>query len=114
MRALYAYSADLGPFESLEQIADQADTPWKLMGEAHFHAGAKALALGRRGEAINDFFEAYRSFDGALNFTFHGRMLAEKMTADPNWPEWITLGLDGAAEDASGARKPFGAQGQPE
>ena len=96
------------------QIADGTESPWKLLGEAHFHAGAKAVAAGKRNSAINHYFEAYRSFDSALNFTFHGRMVAEKMTADANWPGWITWNRTTAGDDEASVRVPIGEHSQPD
>jgi tetratricopeptide (TPR) repeat protein len=89
VRTLYAFCAGLERFESLERLADVADSPRQLRGEAHFHAGVRALAQGNRQDAEEHFFNAYRSFDGAQNFTFHGKIVLEQLTSDPGWPDWL-------------------------
>ncbi|MFQ5592031.1 MAG: hypothetical protein ACE5HE_12765, partial [Phycisphaerae bacterium] len=89
VQALYGFCAGLEQFETLEQLARDADAPRKLRGEANFHAGVKALAQGMREQAINHFFNAYRSFDGATNYTFHGKILQQKLASDQHWPEWM-------------------------
>ncbi len=89
VRVLYAYCAGLEELRSLEQLADQVEAPWKLMGEARFHAGAGSLGIGKRKEAADLFFEAYRAFDGAQRYTFHARIIVEKLSAGNGWPGWI-------------------------
>ena len=88
--ALYAFCAGQATFAVLEELADEAEKPWRLRGEADFHAGAKALGEGRRAEAMERFARSYRSFDGALNYTFHSRVIFEKLREDPEWPSWKT------------------------
>ena len=70
-------------------LAQEVDDPWKLQGEAHFHAGATALAAGDRDEACDRFFAAYRAFDGELRYTFHAKILWRKLRQEPHWPPWI-------------------------
>ena len=33
--------------------------------------------------------KAHRSFDGELAYTFHAKVILEKMKGDPDWPSWI-------------------------
>ncbi|MBU0718246.1 MAG: protein kinase [Planctomycetes bacterium] len=96
IRDLYAFSMGTGALDSLMELVDEADEPWRLQGEASFHAGAKALAAGRRNEARAHFLDAYRSFDGAMNYTFHAGVICERMKSNAEWPSWVpAVGNDG-------------------
>ncbi len=89
LRALWSYSADRMTLDELEAIAAESPRPWKLMGEAWFHAGLKSLAAGDRAAATAALQQSYQSFDSALDFSFHSRILLVKLAADPQWPMWI-------------------------
>lgn len=89
IRALSAFSADRMTLDQLEAIAAASPKPWKLMGEAWFHAGLKSLAAGDRAAAVTALQQSYQSFDSALDFSFHSRILLVKLAADPQWPKWI-------------------------
>ena len=102
VRALYALCMNEGTPDLLDQFAAEAESPWKLTGEAYFHAAAKALAEGKRNEALEGFSAAYRSFDGALDYTFHAKLLFEKLEADGDWPAWVSAVLDAAADYSGG------------
>ena len=92
VRALYAYCQDAaGSLAPLETLATQVVTPWKLWGEAYFHAAAARLADGDRAGALDGFHRAYRSFDGERGYTFHARLLHGKMRANLLWPPWIAV-----------------------
>lgn len=88
-RALWGFSADRVMFDELVTIATESPKPWKLMGEAWFHAGLKSLAAGDRSTAAAALQQSYQSFDSALGFSFHSRILVIKLSADPQWPSWI-------------------------
>ncbi len=92
--ALYAFAVGRAAYADLDTLAGATEMPWRLLGEADFHAGAKLLAAGDRKGAKERFSSAYRSFDGWVNYTFHGRMLEVKLNHDPNWPGWIPVGDD--------------------
>jgi len=94
VQALYAYCRDGGPLTALEALAEEATSPWKLWGEAHFHAAALRLAWGDRQGALEGFQRAYRSFDGELRYTYHGKLICTKMLQDPDWPSWIRTSGD--------------------
>jgi tetratricopeptide (TPR) repeat protein len=89
VETLYAYAAGEVEFEALEDEVEESPHARRLLGEAHFHAGAKALAAGRRPEARNDFDRAYRSFNGSINLSFSGRIILGKLDSDMHWPRWI-------------------------
>jgi len=91
LQSLYAYCLGEAEFADLEVLSDEVTTPMKLLGEAHFHAGANALAAGQRDEAFGHFTGAYRSFDGELEYTFHAKTILERMRNDPDWPLWLPL-----------------------
>ncbi len=105
VRALFDFAADRGQFDRLEALAGQAETPWKLRGEAHFHAAAMALGNGKRSEAIDHFSKAYRSYDGALNYSFHAGVIFGKLEADSGWPAWIAPDASANSESAIGAHE---------
>lgn len=89
MRALYEYALGEGSLEGLLSLADSASTPRKLLAEAHFHAAIKALSIGDRGEVLRRLGKAYHSFDSELRYTFHARIIHEKMLNEPDWPVWM-------------------------
>lgn len=72
-------------------MAQAAPQPWRLRGEAEFHAAAMALAAGDRPAALAGFTRAWRSYDAAIRYTYHGELIARKMLLDPRWPRWIPL-----------------------
>ncbi len=89
VEALYAYCLEETDFDELLELAADATSPRKLLGEAHLHAGAMALANGRSERAFEHITEAHRSFDGELAYTFHARTIRERMRSDPGWPLWL-------------------------
>ena len=89
MRTLYDYSRGEGGLEGLLSLANSASTPRKLVAEAHFHAAIKAWSTGNREEVVRRLGKAYHSFDSELRYTFHARIIHEKMLNEPNWPAWM-------------------------
>jgi hypothetical protein len=89
VRALYATCLDRDSLAALETLAEQTTTPWKLWGEAHFHAAARRLSLGDRAGALQGFARAYRSFDSEERYTYQGKLIYQRMQTDPTWPPWI-------------------------
>ena len=81
MRNLYDFCSDKITFEQLIELIDQQQlsAPWRLNGEAHFHAAAKSWATGDHEQAINHWFSAYRSFDDEQSYSFHAKMLYERI-----------------------------------
>ena len=96
-RTLYAFAANEVSFDELTALTDEIAKPWSLRGEAHFHAGAIALAAGRRSDAISHFFRAYRAFDGEEKCTFHAKIVSVRLQQTPSWPSWIPMVEDDAA-----------------
>ncbi len=86
---LHAFCMGEVGFDELTALIDDTPSSRKLRAEAHFHAGALALAEGRRTEAFGYFTGAFRSFDGELAYTFHAKIIREKMLKDSDWPPWI-------------------------
>ncbi len=91
-------------WESLEAYARSSDTPWACLGEAHFHAGVLSLAHGDRKKALEHFGRAYRSYDNEERYTFHAKMILNRMKQNPTWPEWIESGY--AVSDEGGNAQP--------
>jgi len=73
----------------LGELAGGQSQPWRLTGEAEFHAAAIALASGEREAALEGFIRAWRSYDSAIRYTYHGELMARKMLADATWPNWL-------------------------
>ena len=98
IRALYAYCQHGGPLTALEELAEETDLPWRLWGEAYFHASALWLAEGDRAAALEGFQRAYRSFDSEQRYTYHAKLIFNKMREVTSWPAWIGVlwssGLD--------------------
>ena len=94
VQKLYAHCRAGGPLIALEALAEEATCPWKLWGEAHFHAAALRLAWGDRQGALEGFQRAYRSFDGELRYTYHAKLICTQMLQDPDWPSWIRASGD--------------------
>lgn len=92
IRALYQLCAGERTLEDLLNLAETADSPRKLRAEVLFHAGVLALANGDRGSAMAHLNEAYLSFDGELGYTFHAKILCDKLRSDPLWPTWGSYG----------------------
>ena len=90
VRALYAYCCEGGSVATLGALAEAVAAPRKLWGEARFHAAALRLVEGDREAALESFLYAYRSFDSELRYTYHAKLIYNKMRQDPAWPPWIT------------------------
>ncbi len=88
--ALYAYCRDGESLDMLDALAEETDSPWKLWGEAHFHAAVRHLVDGRREAAVDEFFHAYRCFDGEEQYTYHAKLVYNKLRQDADWPPWLT------------------------
>ena len=97
MEALYRYCLTGGSLDELEAQAATVASPWRLWGEAHFHAAALKLAQGEREAALAGFERAYRSFDGEERYTYHARVICEKLRQTPDWPPWIEVSSKGAS-----------------
>ncbi|MFH1109776.1 MAG: protein kinase, partial [Planctomycetota bacterium] len=91
---LYAYCLGEAQFGELLALAEGLPSARKLLGEAYFHAGAKALGEGNRELAFTHFVGAYQSFDGEQAYAFHGKAVWEKMRAEPGWPPWLQPATD--------------------
>jgi serine/threonine protein kinase/tetratricopeptide (TPR) repeat protein len=89
MGALYGFCLGETDFDALVSLADASHSPRKLRAEAHFHAAAKSLAEGDRAEALEHLTKAYRCYDGELGYTFHAKVILEKMREDTNRPHYI-------------------------
>lgn len=89
MRALYAHCRAGGHLAELEALAAEAGAPWRLWGEAQFHAAALRLSAGDRAGALVGFQRAYRCFDGERRYTYHAKLICNRMQSDPAWPGWI-------------------------
>ena len=89
VEALYGYCADQLSLEQLLDLAENAEPARKLAAEAYFHAGAKALSSGNKEGAVRYFRDAYLSFDSETRYTYHARIILEKLKMNPNWPTWI-------------------------
>ena len=94
MRQLYAFCAGGVPLEDMLVAADRSDDPAKLIGEVQFHAAAIPLSEGRRAEAICGFDAAHRSFDGEDRYTYHAKILLQKLQLDSRWPAWIPVSAE--------------------
>ncbi|HUU84069.1 MAG TPA: protein kinase [Phycisphaerae bacterium] len=98
VRALYAFARGAETADNLRALADAADDSWKLLAEMDFHAGAMALAAGDRDAARSRFLDAYRAFDGEQRYTYHVRILWQKLLQEPDWPPWIPATLVEASD----------------
>jgi serine/threonine protein kinase/predicted Zn-dependent protease len=91
LRTLYAYCQTGGSLDELYDLADRERAPWKLWGEAEFHAAVLLLSEGDREDAMVHLRRAYRSFDSEMRYTYHAKLLLRKMQQDPAWPGWLRL-----------------------
>ena len=91
VRALYAYCRDRGPPNALGPLAEAVAAPRKLWAEAYFHAAALRLAEGDRQTALEGFLRAYNCYDNEERYTYHGRLICNRMRQDPAWPAWIAV-----------------------
>jgi len=97
IETLYLFCSGSGSMEPLAEMAAASETPWKLDAELHFHAAALALSNGDRRAALDHFNTSYRSFDSQQRYTFHSKLILERMRADPSWPLWWTANDHAAA-----------------
>ncbi|MEW6249653.1 MAG: protein kinase [Planctomycetota bacterium] len=88
MRALYEMLRTGAEPATLAELANATAAPWKLAGEAAFHAAAARLAAGDRTRAEALFADAYRSFDGEEGYTYHAKLIWWKLRENPRWPAW--------------------------
>lgn len=79
----------LRPLADQLALARDADQPWRLTGEAEFHAAAMALAAGDRPAALAGFLRAWRTYDSATRYTYHAELIARKLEQAPDWPPWV-------------------------
>jgi tetratricopeptide (TPR) repeat protein len=91
VHALYTYCQEGGALTTLEELAGQSPTPWKLLSEAYFHAAAMRLADGDRAGALHAFQRAYRSFDGEERYTYQAKLFCVQMQKNLAWPPWIPV-----------------------
>ncbi len=73
----------------LDLADDSAERPWRLRGEAEFHAALSRLAAGDRAAAVTGLERAWRSYDAEVRYTYHAKLLLRKLRLDPNWPPWL-------------------------
>jgi tetratricopeptide (TPR) repeat protein len=102
VRALYSYCRDGGSQATLASLAEAVAAPRKLWAEARFHAAAWWLAEGDQQAALEGFLTAYRAFDNEERYTYHAKLLYNKMQEDPAWPPWITIAQDDMASAPPG------------
>lgn len=76
------------------------ETPraWRLSGEVHFHVGIRALAQGRREDALSLLAAAYRSFDGERRYSYHARVLLRRSENSGDWPPWLAVSSVGQTD----------------
>lgn len=103
VRSLYGCLMDSVPFESLVELADEADSPWRLLGEARFHVAALRLARGDKNGAFEGFRRSYRSFDGEMRYTFHSEIICMRLL-NGMWPAWLAPDGKDAQDARSGHR----------
>ena len=94
MSTLYDYATDGASFGAVLDQANKTSDPPKLLGEAHFHAAALKLADGDRAGAAEELEQAYRAFDDERRFTYHARILWDRMAHKPRWS--LPLGSENA------------------
>ncbi|MCB9850887.1 MAG: protein kinase [Phycisphaerales bacterium] len=87
--ALYRMTAGEITLEETQAMALQTPQPWRLTGEAQFHAGAMALVASDRATARERFKNAWHAYDDQLRYTYFGELLARRMAQDAEWPSWI-------------------------
>ncbi len=75
--------------DELMEMADQSEKPWVQRGEACFHAAVLAIENGQKSQAKSLLDRSYRSFDGALGYTFHAKAILERMESGESWPSWL-------------------------
>lgn len=90
VEALFRFCSGIDSMESLLDIASVSETRWRLEAELYFHAAALALGEGDRRTAIDHLNSSYKSFDSQQRYTFHSKLILERMRGDPNWPVWPT------------------------
>lgn len=91
IRALYLRCQGADNWADLEALAAQSPTPWKLWGELYFHDALRQLAEGDRAAALESLWRAYRSFDGAIRYSYHARLLLVRLENDLAWPPWCEV-----------------------
>ncbi len=96
VQALYAYCEAGGALDALEMLAASSSSPWKLWGEAYFHAAALRLAQGDRSGAEEWFRHAYRASDGEERYTYHAKLIVVQMEKSLAWPAWLQVSWEEA------------------
>jgi hypothetical protein len=89
IHALYRMAQGQLPLDEVLLVAKESDQPWRLTGEAEFHAAAMALSARDRSTALEGFTRAWRCYDSATRYTYHGELMVRRMQADLQWPPWI-------------------------
>jgi len=87
--SLFGFVAGELSFDRLAEIAPVGTSARRILGEAHYHAGAMALSAGDRTRAKDHFRRAYHAFDGSMGYTFHAEVLLRKLENDDTWPPWV-------------------------
>jgi serine/threonine protein kinase len=102
LAALHDYVSGEGDWDTLSAMIEAYDSPRKLRGEAHFHAGVMSLAKGLRQEAEEHFERAVQAADGALGYAFHAGVVLERLRLEPGWPTWMDSSLFQSEAEPSG------------
>ncbi len=89
LRALCALSH--GEIELADAVAvnESAESPRGYRAEALFHTAVEALASGDRTTALDLLTKAQECYDGELGYTYHAKVIRERMRGLPDWPRWV-------------------------
>ena len=88
-QALVAFVLGESTFDALTDLAVPAEKPYRLTAEAEFLAGLLALGHRNRDAATTHFTNSHQSFDSEAAFSYHARVLLQKLRTDPSWPVWL-------------------------
>ena len=86
--ALYEYVSGERDLASVEEVANQSNDPWTLLGDLYFHAGIMALQNRDKTAAIAHFWQSYRTYRGDWGTVSVARTLVERLEGDAPWPSW--------------------------
>lgn len=88
-QTLFRFCMGDAVFDEVAALAEMADLPRRILGQAYYHAAVMSLVAGDRLRAKYEFGKTYRAFDGAMGYTYRAKLVLHKLENNDSWPAWL-------------------------
>jgi hypothetical protein len=88
-QTLFRFCMGDASFDEVATLAEMADLPRRILGQAYYHAAVMSVVAGDRPRAKSEFSKSYRAFDGAMGYTYRSKLLLSQLERDSSWPVWL-------------------------